>query len=85
MDLHNHRTLIKFPPIIEYAGFSGDVIFPTINDYFMAYEMRRRLMPRGRVKGFSDILIASIAINNGEELATNDKDIGDITDAPHLN
>jgi len=37
-------TLIEFPPRIEYAGFSGDVIFPTMNDYLMAYEIQRSLL-----------------------------------------
>lgn len=77
-------TLIEYPPIIEYAGFNGDIIFPTMKDYFTAYDIQRRLMQKGRMKGFADILIASIAINNGEELMTDDEDFRDIAEISSL-
>ncbi len=77
-------TLIEYPSVMEYAGFKGDVIFPTVKDYFLAYDIQRRLMLKGRMKGFADILIASIAINNGEELITDDKDFKDIAEVSSL-
>ena len=77
-------TLVEYPSILEYAGFKGDVVFPTIKDYHTAYEIQKRLMHKGRMKGFADILIASIAINNNEELVTDDKDFMDIAEVSSL-
>ncbi len=77
-------NIIEYPFIMEYAGFRGDVIFPTMKDYFLAYDIQRRLMLKGRMKGFADILMASIAINNGEELMTDDKDFKDIAEVSPL-
>ena len=77
-------TLIEYPSILEYAGFKGNIILPTIKDYYTAYEIQKRLMQRGKMKGFADILIASIAINNGEELITDDKDFTDIAEVSSL-
>ncbi len=71
-------SLIEFPYILEYAGFNGKVIFPTLMDYFLAYDIQRRLMSIGKMKGFADILISSITINNNEELVTSDSDFLDI-------
>lgn len=77
-------TLIEYPSILEYSGFKGDVIFPTLKDYYTAYEIQKRLMSKGRMKGFADILIASIAINNDDELITDDKDFIDIAEVSRL-
>jgi len=76
--------LIEYPSILEYSRFKGDVIFPTIKDYYTAYEIQKKLMIEGRMKGFADILIASIAINNNEELVTDDKDFIDIAEVSPL-
>jgi len=77
-------TLIECPSILEYSGFKGDIIFPTIKDYYTAYEIQKKLMVEGRMKGFADILIASIVINNNEELVTDDKDFIDIAEVSSL-
>lgn len=77
-------TLIEYPNVLEYAGFKGDIIFPTIKDYYTAYEIQKKLMKRGRMIGFADILIASMAINNDEELITDDGDFVDIAEVSPL-
>ena len=77
-------TLIEYPYILEYAGFTGDVIFPTMKDYYMAYEIQKKLMLEGVMKGFVDILVAAITINNNEKLLTNDKDFIDIAKVSSL-
>jgi len=41
-------------------------------------------MLRGKMKGFADLLNAAIAINNNEELITNDKDFIDIAEVSEL-
>lgn len=77
-------TLIEYPYILDYAGFNGDVVFPTIKDFYSAYNIQRRLMSKGKMKGFADLLIAAIAINNNEELMTDDEDFIDIADVSEL-
>jgi len=77
-------TLIEYPYILDYAGFNGDIIFPTIKDFYLAYNIQRKLMLRGKMKGFADLLNAAIAINNNEELITNDKDFIDIAEVSEL-
>ena len=77
-------TLIEYPYILDYAGFNGDIIFPTIKDFYSAYNIQRKLMLRGKMKGFADLLTASIAINNNEELITNNKDFIDIAEVSKL-
>jgi len=77
-------TLVEYPYILDYAGFNGDIIFPTIKDFYLAYNIQRKLMLRGKMKGFADLLNAAIAINNNEELITNDKDFIDIAEVSEL-
>jgi hypothetical protein len=77
-------TLIEYPYILEYSGFTGDVIFPTMKDYYLAYEIQKRLMMKDKMKGFADILVAAIAIGNNEKLLTNDKDFIDIAEVSSL-
>ena len=77
-------TLIEYPYILDYAGFNGDIIFPTIKYFYLAYNIQRKLMLRGKMKGFADLLNAAIAINNNEELITNDKDFIDIAEVSEL-
>jgi len=77
-------TLVEYPYILDYAGFNGDIIFPTIKDFYLAYNIQRKLMLRGKMKGFADLLNAAIVINNNEELITNDKDFIDIAEVSEL-
>ncbi len=77
-------TLIEYPYILEYTGFTGDVIFPTMKDYYLAYKIQNKLMPKGMMKGFADILVAAITISNNEKLLTNDKDFIDIAKVSSL-
>ena len=77
-------TLIEFPQILEYKGFIGDILFPSIKDFFLAYEIQKLLMQIGMMKGFSDLLISAIAINNNEQLLTRDKDFLDISKVSDL-
>jgi len=72
-------TLVEFPPILEYAGFKGRVIMPSAEDYFTAYRLQRKLRQLGKPKSFSDLLIAAICINRGDELVTRDEDFLDIS------
>ena len=77
-------TLIEYPFVLDYEGFKGSILFPTTRDYYLAYEIQRRLARKGKMKGFADLLIAAIAINNGEELVTSDEDFSDIAEVSPL-
>jgi len=72
-------TLVEFPPILEYAGFKGQIIIPSVEDYFTAYRLQKKLRQLGKPKSFPDLLIAAICINRGEELVTKDEDFLDIS------
>ncbi len=75
---------MECPYILDFAGFKGDVIFPTMKDYYLAYEIQRKLMLKGKMKGFADLLISAIPINNDEELITGDEDFVDIAEVSTL-
>lgn len=77
-------TLIEYPFILDYEGFKGSVLFPTMKDYKLAYEIQRKLAEKGKMKSFADLLIASIAINNDDELITSDEDFKDIMEVSQL-
>ena len=77
-------TLIEYPKIVEYKKFHGDVIFPSVEDFFLAYELQRKLLKQGKPKGFADLLIAAICINRGEKLITKDDDFKDIAGVSEL-
>jgi len=77
-------TLVEYPFVLDYEGFRGSILFPTTKDYYLAFEIQRRLAEKGRMKGFADLLVAAIAINNGEELVTGDEDFSDIAEVSPL-
>jgi len=77
-------TLIEYPYILDYAGFKGFILFPRIMDYYLAYDIQRKLISIGKMKGFADLLISAIVINNGEELITSDEDFTDIAKVSDL-
>jgi len=77
-------TLIEYPYVLDYEGFKGNVLFPTMKDYRLAYEIQRRLAEKGKMKGFADLLIAAITINNEDELVTSDEDFKDIAEISQL-
>ena len=74
-------TLIEYPRIAFYKYFYGRIIFPTHYDYLLAYRLQLELIKLGRPQTFSDLIIASIAINREEELVTRDKDFKQISKA----
>lgn len=53
-------------------------------DMLLAVEIQRNLRKLGKPKGFADLLISAICINNHEPLKTNDKDFIDITKVSRL-
>jgi predicted nucleic acid-binding protein len=67
-------TLVEYPRIIYYKLFNGDIIFPIEQDYLIAHKIQLKLLEKGKPQAFSDLLIASIALNREEELQTRDKD-----------
>lgn len=71
-------TLIEYPPLLEYSGFTGNVIYPTKEVYAYAITIQKRLREIGRPKGSSDLLIAATCIKNNEQLEANDPDFNDI-------
>jgi len=77
-------TIAEFPPLLEYAKFHGEVLYPTREDVDLAIELQMKLRARGKPKPFSDLLIAAICINRGEELVTKDTDFEDIAEVSAL-
>jgi len=67
-------TVIEYPFVLSYSGFRGNVYFPSYEDYELAYKIQLELASKDLMKGFADLLIAAISINNNEELMTNDRD-----------
>lgn len=64
-----------------YKHFYGNIIFPSRNDYVLAYKIQLELVKKGVPQTFSDLTIACIAIKRGEPLLTYDGDfkvIGDV-------
>jgi predicted nucleic acid-binding protein len=78
-------TLIEFPRISGYKLFKGNVYFPTIDEYSLAFELQKKLYERGKPKTFSDLVIAPISINRAEELITKDNDFKSIAEVSNLN
>lgn len=72
-------SIVEFPQMLTYRKFSGGIVYPTPEDYELAYKLQLKLMKAGKPKTFSDLLIAAICINRNEELTTNDEDFKGIT------
>lgn len=77
-------SAIEYPPILEYIGFRGKVFYPRSEEFKLAYEIQERLYRIGKMKGFADLLLASICINRREKLVTKDADFKDIAEASDL-
>lgn len=77
-------NIIEFPKIITYKKFKGKVIFPDKPDYELALRLQVKLAKIGKMKPFSDLLIAAIAINRDLELVTRDKHFLDIRKVSNL-
>jgi len=77
-------TFVEYPAIVRYKKFYGNVLFPTVDDFLLAHKIQEELLKMGKPKTFADLLIASICINNSEELITKDKDFSDIAEASNL-
>lgn len=72
-------TLIEYPMVLEYRGFSGRIFYPDEKDFNLALCMQEELRSQGRMKGSSDLIIAAICINNNQKLITRDSDFDDIS------
>ncbi len=77
-------TFIEYPAIVKYKKFSGNILFPTFDEYILAHNLQNLLLRAGKPKTFADLLIASICINNDEELITKDKDFSEIAENSEL-
>ncbi|WP_297470553.1 PIN domain-containing protein [Thermococcus sp.] len=77
-------TFVEFPQIVRYSKFSGNVLFPTLDDYILAHRLQEKLLKKGNPQGFADLLIASMCINRGEELITYDSDFLAIAEVSSL-
>lgn len=77
-------TVAEFPPLLKYRKFYGKVLYPTREDINLAIEIQMRLRTLGKPKPFSDLLIAAICINRGEELITTDRNFEDIASVSAL-
>ncbi len=73
-------TFIEYPRIIYYKHLHGGVVLPIKYDYILAHRLQLQLLKLGKPQAFSDLLIASIAINRDEELVTYDRDFEHIRD-----
>jgi len=77
-------TLVEYPKIIYYRHFSGGVVFPVYEDYIVAHRLQLALIGLGKPQAFSDLLVAAVAINRGEVLATRDSDFEVIGEAARV-
>ncbi|MEM4610736.1 MAG: PIN domain-containing protein [Thermoproteota archaeon] len=77
-------TLVEFPSLLEYSKFQGSVVYPTRSDLDLAVELQLKLRNQGRLKPFSDLLIAAICINRNEDLVTKDADFKEIAEISEL-
>ena len=77
-------TFVEFPQIVRYSHFNGDVLFPTLDDFLLAHRLQEKLLKKGEPRGFTDLLIAAICINRGEELITRDSDFVAIAEVSNL-
>jgi hypothetical protein len=60
------------------------VVFPVYEDYIVAHRLRLGLIGLGKSQAFSDLLVAAVAINRGEVLATRDGDFEVIGEAARV-
>ncbi len=74
-------TLVDYPKIVYYKHFYGGIVFPIKQDFILAHRLQLELLRMGRPQAFSDLLIATIAINRDEELITRDQDFEYISNA----
>ena len=59
------------------------MVFPVYEDYIVAHRLRLGLIGLGKSQAFSDLLVAAVAINRGEE-ATRDSDFEVIGEAARV-
>jgi predicted nucleic acid-binding protein len=57
------------------------VVFPVYEDYIVAHRLQQTLVGLGKPQAFSDLLVAAVAINRGDVLATRDGDFEVIGEA----
>jgi len=62
-------TVLEYPPIPAYKGFTGSIVLVERRDWRLALELQIRLRRVDGPKGLADLLIAAVAINRGGELA----------------
>lgn len=77
-------TVIEFPTLLEYRKFTGEILYPALQDMELALELQQRLKDIGRMKGSSDLIIAALCINSDEALLTLDSDFKEISRASSL-
>ncbi|MFA4639989.1 type II toxin-antitoxin system VapC family toxin [Pyrococcus kukulkanii] len=77
-------TFVEYPAIVRYKRFYGNILFPTFEDILLTHNIQISLLKIGKPKPFADLVIASICINNGEELVTRDSDFLDIAEVSDL-
>ena len=41
-------TFVEFPRIVKYSKFSGNVLFPILDDYILAHRLQEELLRRGK-------------------------------------
>jgi len=78
-------SVVEWPPLLKYAKFRGKVYYPRLEDFRVAYETQERLYRVGKMKGFADLLLASICVSRNEKLVSNDSDFKDIAEVSDLN
>ncbi len=87
LEIHENITIvtaIEFPPVLSYDKFRGKVYTLTPKDQVLAVKIQRLLRKIGKPKSCSDVLVASICVNRGEELITKDEDFLDIAKVSSL-
>ncbi len=77
-------TVVEFPRVLEYKGFRGTIYFPEPEDFWLAYDIQRKLCKVGKAKSFADLLIAAICIREDDVLITKDRDFADIAEVSQL-
>ncbi len=77
-------TIAEFPSLLEYSKLEGSVVYPTRSDLDLAVELQLKLKNKGRLKPFSDLLIAAMCINRNEELVTRDTNFNEIAEISKL-
>ena len=77
-------TVIEYPMVLEYGGFTCKILYPDEADFILALELQSKLRKSGRMKSASDLIIAAICINNKEKLLTSDSDFDDVANISNL-